>query len=110
METTKKGMIKLIAYYKNLDGKHFNMDYYLNSHLPMLKRLAGEALKHIAIDKGIAGGEPNSKPFYLLVAHLYFDSIDSFQQTLAPHFAEIMSDVPNYTDIEPVFQISEVVQ
>lgn len=106
----EKGMIKLIAYYKNLDGKKFNLDYYQNSHLPMIKRLTGDALKHVAVDKGVAGGEPGSKPFYHIVAHLYFDSIETFQNSLVPHFAEIMSDVPNYTDIEPVFQISEVVE
>ncbi|WP_090101627.1 EthD family reductase [Chitinophaga sp. CF118] len=103
-------MIKLIAYYKNLEGKKFNLDYYLNSHLPMIKRLTGDALKQVAVDKGFSGGEPGSKPFYLIVAHLYFDNIDAFQSSLVPHFAEIMSDVPNYTDIEPVFQISEVLR
>lgn len=101
-------MIKLIAYYKNLEGKNFDLDYYQNSHLPMIKRLTGDALKHIAVDKGMFGGEPGSKAFYLIVAHLYFDSMESFQNSLVPHFPEIMSDVPNYTDIEPVFQISEV--
>lgn len=103
-------MIKLIAYYKNLEDKKFNLDYYLNSHLPMIERLSGDGLKKISIDKGLAGGQPGTKPFYLLVAHLYFENMDTFQSSLVPHFPEIMSDVPNYTDIEPVFQISEVVR
>ena len=103
-------MIKLIAYYKNLEGKKFDQDYYLNSHLPMIKRLTGDALKQVSVDRGVFGGEPGSKAFYLIVAHLYFEDMDAFQNSLVPHFQEIMSDVPNYTEIEPVFQISEVLK
>ena len=33
----------------------------------------------------------------------------SFQAGFGPHAKEIMADIPNYTDIAPVMQISEVV-
>jgi hypothetical protein len=34
--------------------------------------------------------------------------VPAFQQAFAPHVAEIMGDIPNYTNTTPVLQISEV--
>jgi uncharacterized protein (TIGR02118 family) len=42
------------------------------------------------------------------VGYLSFDSVPAFQQAFAPHAAEIMGDIPNYTNTTPVLQISEV--
>ena len=43
------------------------------------------------------------------MCHIYCDSVESFQAGMGPHMKEIMGDIPNYTDIAPVLQISEVV-
>ena len=40
---------------------------------------------------------------------LLFESVESFQSGFNPHAAEILGDVPNYTNTQPVIQISEVV-
>jgi uncharacterized protein (TIGR02118 family) len=42
------------------------------------------------------------------MGHLYFDSVESFQKSFAPHAERIMGDLPNYTDSQPLIQISEV--
>jgi uncharacterized protein (TIGR02118 family) len=42
------------------------------------------------------------------LAHLAFDSVDAFQAAFGPHAAAIMGDIPNYTNVQPVVQISEV--
>jgi len=43
------------------------------------------------------------------MCHIYCDSVDAFQRGFGPHAKEILSDIPNYTDLQPVIQISEVV-
>jgi uncharacterized protein (TIGR02118 family) len=43
-----------------------------------------------------------------MMAHFTFGSIGDFQAAFGPHAAEIMGDIPNYTSIEPIIQISEV--
>jgi uncharacterized protein (TIGR02118 family) len=43
------------------------------------------------------------------MCHIFCDSVDAFQHGFAPHAQEIMGDIPNYTDVSPVLQISEVV-
>ncbi|WP_437373039.1 EthD family reductase [Maribacter litoralis] len=103
-------MIKVLAYYKNVEGKKFDIDYYLNKHLPFVQQICGESLKKISVDRGLFGNEPNSMPVYIYVTHLYFENMESFQNSMLPNFNKIFEDAPNFTDIEPVMQISEIVQ
>jgi uncharacterized protein (TIGR02118 family) len=43
------------------------------------------------------------------MCHIFSDSVESFQAGFEPHAKEIMADIPNYTDLTPVLQMSEVV-
>ena len=101
-------MIKVSAFYPNGEGKKFDMDYYSNTHLPLVQEKCGAALKGGAVEQGLSGGEPGSPAIYVAMGHLLFDSVEAFQGAFGPHAKEIMADVPNYTDIQPTIQISEV--
>ena len=99
-------MIKVSVLYPAGDGKTFDMDYYCGSHMPMVQKKT--SCKSIAVEQGLAGGAPGAPPTYMAMGHLYFDSVAQFQEAFAPHAAEIMGDIPNYTNIQPIIQISEV--
>ena len=101
-------MIKVSVFYANEEGKKFDMDYYLNSHIPMVQEKLGDTLKGGAVDQGLGGAEPGSPATYLAMAHLLFDSVEAFQSAFGPHAEAIMADIPNFTDIQPTIQISEV--
>jgi uncharacterized protein (TIGR02118 family) len=101
-------MIKVSVFYPNEEGKKFDMDYYLNSHIPMVQEKLGAALKGGAVEQGLGGAEPGSPATYVAMGHLLFDSVEAFQSAFGPHAEAIMADVPNYTDIQPTIQISEV--
>ncbi len=101
-------MIKFSVFYPNQEGKKFDMDYYLNSHIPMVQEKLGEAVKGGAVDQGLAGAKPDSPATFVAMAHLLFDSIEELQSALGLHMEAIMADIPNYTDIQPTIQISEV--
>ena len=104
----KKGMIKVSVLYPNGEGKKFDMDYYCNKHLPMAARLLGESIKGATVEKGLGGAAPGTPAPYIAMGNIYFDSIQAFQTAFGPHVEKIMGDLPNFTDIEPVMQISEV--
>ena len=55
------------------------------------------------------GGAPGAPATYVGMCHIFSDSVESFQAAMGKHAKEIMGDIPNYTDIAPVIQISEVV-
>lgn len=101
-------MIKVSVMYPNSDGCKFDFDYYCKSHLPMVQDKLGAACTGIAADKGMAGGAPGTKPTYVAVAHLFFESVDAFKSAFGPHADAIMADIPNYTNVQPEVQISEV--
>lgn len=101
-------MIKVSVFYPNKAGASFNHDYYKNTHMPLVKSKMGAALLYYTVDKGLAGGAPGEGPTYVAMCHLFCESVESFQAAFGPHAGAIMADVPNYTDIQPVLQISEV--
>ena len=107
---TKQGMIKVTILYPNEEGKTFDMEYYSNKHMPMLRKRFGNSLKKLEIDKGISGRTPNDPIPFLAVGYLYFESIADYQNSFGPNAQKIRGDIPNYTNIQPIVQISEVVQ
>lgn len=101
-------MIKVSVFYPNSEGCKFDIDYYCNSHMPMVKDRLGDACKGIAVDSGLSGGAPGSRPAYVAAGHMFFESVEAFQAAFGPHTKEIMADIPNYTDIRPVIEINKV--
>ncbi|MCH7815280.1 MAG: EthD family reductase [Proteobacteria bacterium] len=101
-------MIKVSILYPNSADATFDMDYYCNSHMPMVQEKLGEACKRMAVEAGISGAAPDSSAAFIAMGHLYFDSVDDFQEVFGPHSEEIMADIPNYTNVQPEIQISEV--
>jgi len=101
-------MVKVSVLYPNDEGKKFDMQYYCDTHMPLVQKLLGDACTNVAVDQGIAGGTPGSKAPYLAIGHLFFNTIEDFISSFGPNADAITSDIPNYTDTVPVVQISEI--
>jgi uncharacterized protein (TIGR02118 family) len=109
IQQREHAMIKVSVMYPNKPGARFDHEYYRDKHMPLLKARMGEACKYYTIDKGLAGGTPDAPATYVGMCHIFCDSVPAFQAAFGPHAKEIMGDIPNYTDLSPVIQISEVV-
>ncbi len=103
-------MIKVTVLYANSDGKKFDMDYYSNTDMPLVANLLGDALKLIAIDKGISDGTPDGPIPYLANGYLYFDTLADYQNSFPQNSNKIVCDIPNFTNIKPIIQYSEVIE
>ncbi|HEU4691434.1 MAG TPA: EthD family reductase [Vicinamibacterales bacterium] len=101
-------MIKVSVLYPNTSGVRFDMAYYLDRHMPMVRDLMGGALKGMNVEQGLAGGQPGVPAPYIALGHLFFESLDAFQAAFAQHSAPILADIPNYTNSQPTIQVSEV--
>ncbi len=106
----EKGMIKVTLLYPGGEGNTFDMDYYADKHMPMVARLLGKSLKKFTIDKGIAGRTPDEPVPYMAIGYLYFDTLSDYQTAFGPVAQKIVGDIPNYTNTQPVLQISEVLK
>ena len=101
-------MIKVSVLYPNTSGVRFDMTYYLDRHMPMVRDLMGGALKGMNVEQGLAGGQPGVPAPYIAMGHLFFDSIETFQTAFAQHSSPIIADIPNYTNSQPTIQVSQV--
>lgn len=101
-------MIRVTVLYPNGEGARFDNKYYLDQHMPMVKKKLGAACKRVAVEQGMSGAEPGSKPPNFAICQLDFESVDAFQSAFAPHAGEILGDIPNYTSVQPTIQVSEV--
>lgn len=101
-------MIKLSVMYPTTDGARFDFDYYCNKHIPMVLALLGEACKGATVDEGLCGANLKLPATHVAVAGLLFASTPEFEAAFGPVAAQVMADLPNFTDIQPVVQISQV--
>jgi len=102
-------MIKVSVMFPNTPGARFNHEYYRDRHMPLLKSRMGDRCKYYTVDKGLACGAPGTPAPYAAMCHIFCDSVDAFQAGFGPHAQEIEADIPKYSDLAPVIQISEVV-
>ena len=103
-------MIKISILYPNNKGARFDMRYYIDTHMPLSIGLlsAHSGFKGVSVERGIAGAIPGTDAAYVAMCHFLFDSADDFMAAFIPHAAVLQGDMGNYTDIEPVIQINEV--
>jgi uncharacterized protein (TIGR02118 family) len=103
-------MIKVSVMYPNNEGSKFDMTYYCETHMPLVRQKLGAALKGVAVEQGIAGEEPGSPAPYIALGHLLFESLEAFRTSFVFHAEAFEADIPNYTNTQPTIQISEVKQ
>jgi uncharacterized protein (TIGR02118 family) len=94
-------MIRLSVFYPSAEGSTFDHDYYRDKHVPLCLNTWG--IREAEIDKGLDGP-------YVAAVHFKFESMDALQKAMSsPGMGDIMGDISNYTNIQPVLQTSEVV-
>jgi len=83
-QTEEEAMIKVSVFYENVEGKKFDLAYYCNKHMPMVKQKLGAACKRVEVEQGLGGAQPGSKPAFIAMGHMLFDSVDAFQKAFTP--------------------------
>ncbi len=103
-------MIKISILYPNNKGARFDLRYYIETHMPMAIELlsAHSGFRGVSVEHGLGGGIPGTEAVYVAMCHYKFDSVENFMAAFTPHAETLQGGMPNYTDIEPVIQINEV--
>ena len=104
-------MATLSVVYPRTPGATFDYDYYQNKHLPLAGARWGSA--------GLADGEAllgksspdGSEAPYFAIGILHFESADALRAALTgEHASEVIGDIRNFTDAQPIIQINERVR
>lgn len=101
-------MIKIGVLYPNQDGGRLDIEYYCQRHIPTVIEKLGRLAWPCPCQQGLGGTMPGSPAPFAASAGLLFKSVEAFQSAFAPHAADMMADIPKYTTIQPMIQISEV--
>lgn len=95
-------MIRVLVLYPRGDDTHFNSEYWLTKHMPMLSTKWPKVVKWEA---DVAA--PDSP--YHAVAHVFFNSIEDLQASMSSaETGTVMSDIPNYTNTSPILSTNTV--
>ncbi|KIW17424.1 hypothetical protein PV08_04618 [Exophiala spinifera] len=97
--------------YPNDEGSSFNLDYYVNKHMPMVMERWGKfGLKGYTVTEYKPGAD-GAKPKYSAAGFLFWDTAEDLQAALASQedLTAIFADVPNYANVEPVVLSGPVV-
>jgi uncharacterized protein (TIGR02118 family) len=96
-------MIRVSVMYPR--GKRFDFDYYADKHMKLVHKLLDSfGLVESEVNKGI-GDSP-----FMAIGHLVFKSAEDMQKGLQAHDPELAADLVNFTDAQPQFQISEIIE
>jgi uncharacterized protein (TIGR02118 family) len=95
-------MFKVTVLYPSSEGSTFDMDYYREKHMAIVNRVMKP--ERVEIDRAVDG------PF-MAIGHFYFPSQEAMQAGMGgPDIGDAMADVPNYTNVQPQIQISEILE
>ena len=103
-------MVKISILYPKKKDSRFDMEYYLKKHMPMsIERLSkGKGYKGVSVERGLGGEVPGSDPLYVALCHYTFETMEDFLAAFQPFAPLLQGDMPNYTDIKPIIQLSAV--
>ena len=95
------------AIYPIGDGDTFDYDYYVDTHIPLVKEHFGPAgMTGITASKGLAGG-PDVPPGFFTVATMNFPGMAELQAALGGA-GPVLADIANFTTVQPQLLIGEV--
>jgi len=101
-------MLCITAIYPNDPGSRFDADYYRTSHATTARALlAPHGLMAIRTTIGTAALD-GSPPPYWAVSEMHFASRAAFDAGIAAEGAALFADIPNYTNVTPILQVSEL--
>jgi uncharacterized protein (TIGR02118 family) len=101
-------MIKVSILYPSKPGSRFDVDYYLRVHMPMAVRLLGSAVKAVSVEIGVSGAIPGQPAPFAAIVGFTCESLEAFTAAFTPVAGQLQGDIPKYTDIDPVIQVSEI--
>lgn len=101
-------MVRVCVMYPSTEGGTFDFDYYRDTHMALVRRhLEPHGLKKTGIERGVGGGADGNPPF-VCIGSLHFDSPEQYTDAMASVGSVLRDDLPNFTNITPIRQISEV--
>jgi|SRR6056297_279795 len=103
----KKMALSLQVIYPITEDTHFDFEYYLGTHIPMVGEHMGAHIDKTLVTKGLASG-PEVAPHSYAVATMTFADQGALDSALAAS-GPVIADIANFTNTQPQMLIGEVI-
>lgn len=95
------------AVYPNTPGSRFDAAWYVDRHTPFATGLlAPLGLQRLTTTLGLAGLDGGEPPYWA-ISEMVFASRAQFDAAMAACGEQLFADIPNYTTVTPVLQVSQ---
>ncbi len=74
----------------------------------MADKLLGPAIKAITVEIGQSGATSEEAAPFAAICGFTCETLKDFTDAFEPAAAQLQGDIPNFTDIEPILQVSDI--
>ncbi|MCK0150371.1 EthD family reductase [Marivita sp. S6314] len=99
--------LTLQVIYPISDDTHFDYDYYLGTHMPLVGEHMGAHIDSTLVTKGLAGG-PDAPPQTYAIASMVFADKSALDAAMAAA-GPVVADIKNFTNTTPQMLVGEVI-
>lgn len=99
--------LSLQVIYPVTGDTHFDYDYYLATHMPMVGEHMGAHIESVLVTKGLAS-DPDTPPESYAVATMTFADQRALDAALGAA-GPVIADIANFTNTKPQMLIGEVI-
>ncbi len=101
-------MIAITVLYPKTATSTFDTAYYHDKHMKLVSdRWGAMGLKGATVLHGVNGPDGAAPP-YAVITTLQFESLEAFGKAVQAHGPEVMGDIANFTNVQPVLQFSDI--
>ncbi|KAH6679905.1 ethyl tert-butyl ether degradation EthD [Plectosphaerella plurivora] len=103
--------VSITVVFPNEADAEYDIDYYITKHMPLIQSRWGKyGVKSWSVTK-FGNGVDGSAPLYAFGSTVNWDNHEQIKTAFAgPEVGEIMGDVPNFSNKQPVFLVGEVLK
>lgn len=94
--------------YQNGPGVHFDFDYYINTHMPLIMRLYGKAASRFELRRGQPSADGTPPPYIATITIWIADPV-AWDKAQAEHQAGLRADVTKFTNAVLIAQRDRIV-
>lgn len=103
----RKGDRVLTVLFPNGENAHFDFDYYIGHHIPLVLGIYGKSIRRYEVIKP-AAGLGGQQPPYIAISQIWIADEEAYAEASKNARDKYGPDIPNFTNVTPVGQTGEL--
>ena len=96
----------LTVLFPNGEGAHFDFDYYIGHHIPLVLGIYGKSIRRYEVLKPQAAD--GQKPAYIAISQIWIADEKAYAEASKGARDKFGPDIPNFTNVTPIAQTMDL--